>query len=75
MSSWRDMAAPIIKDVIESVGTSDMKALRTALRDRYPFGERKYLPYKVWLDEIQRQIGSMGPREDRRTIDLFANDR
>jgi hypothetical protein len=38
------------------------------LFDAYPFGERKYTPYKIWLDEIKRQVGTKkeGP-------DLFAS--
>ena len=43
--SWRDIAAPIIADVLWKVGRQDMKALRKALRDAYPFGQRKMHPY------------------------------
>jgi hypothetical protein len=35
-----------------------MKATRARLREAYPFGERKYHPYKIWLDEIRRQLGT-----------------
>lgn len=31
-------------------------ALRRILRVVYPFGERKRWPYRVWLDEINRQL-------------------
>ena len=55
--TWRDRARPIIASVIEEVGTDDIKALRKALREAYPFGPRKYWPYKVWLSEIARQLG------------------
>lgn len=68
MSSWRDVAAPIIRRVILEVGRDDEKKLRKALREAYPFGERAYTPYKIWLDEIKRQVGTRnkGP-------DLFAS--
>jgi hypothetical protein len=56
VKTWRTHAAPVIREVIERVGTDDPKALRKALRDAYPYGERKYWPYKVWLDEIRRQL-------------------
>jgi len=56
--SWRTIAAPIIALVIREVGVDDTKALRKALRDAYPFGEREMWPYKVWLDEIHRQLGT-----------------
>lgn len=56
MASWREHAAPIIADVIKRVGRQDEKALRKALKDAYPFGERRYWPYKAWLSEIKRQL-------------------
>lgn len=43
--------------------------LRKALRAAYPFGERKHWPYKVWLAEIQRQVGRRNA--DRKTGELF----
>ena len=55
--SWRQSASPIIAKVIREHGTEDMKALRAALRDAYPFGERAYWPYKVWCDEVRAQLG------------------
>lgn len=57
MTTWRDHASPIIAKVIAETGTDDIKALRKALREAYPYGERKYHPYKIWLDEIKSQLG------------------
>jgi hypothetical protein len=31
--------------------------IRKALFDAYPYGERRYHPYKIWLSEIQIQRG------------------
>ena len=62
-ATWRTHAAPIIARVIAEVGTDDMKALRKALREAYPFWERKYWPYKVWCDEVKRQIQKRLSRE------------
>lgn len=56
-STWRTHAAIIIEQTIRQQGTDDMTALRRALREAYPFGERKYHPYKIWCDEIKRQLG------------------
>ncbi len=56
-SHWRNVAYPIIRDVLDDYRVHGEKALRKALRDAYPFGERKYHPYKIWLDEIARQRG------------------
>ena len=57
VSGWRSRAAAVIASVIEEVGTEDEKALRKALREAYPFGPRKFHPYKIWLDEIKIQLG------------------
>lgn len=54
-SIWRDRAAPIIAATIAA--HPDGVGLPAALREAYPFGERKYHPYKIWLDEIARQLG------------------
>lgn len=34
-----------------------MKALRKALCEAYPFGQKAYHPYKIWCDEIKFQLG------------------
>ncbi len=56
MKTWRIHAAQVIAKVIQEVGTEDPVALKKAIRKAYPFGERKYWPYKVWLSEVQRQL-------------------
>lgn len=60
--SWREEAAPIIARVIREVGTADPPALRKALREAYPWHQRRMWPYKVWLSEIQRQMEGAGLR-------------
>src|SRR5687768_13670812 len=54
-SKWRCIAAPIIGRVLEATRGMSERDIRRALRDAYPFGERRYYPYKIWLDEIRRQ--------------------
>ena len=54
--SWRDAARPIIAGVIARVGTDDLRALRAELRKAFPWGERKYHPYKIWLGEVRVQL-------------------
>lgn len=79
-STWRNAAAPIIARTIKQVGTDDMPALRRALREAYPWGERRLHPYKIWCDEIRRQLAvGSGARHCRRPepvapgqIDLFS---
>ena len=61
--TWRDKARPIIAAVIAKYGTDDLRFLRSALRDAYPFGERKYHPYRMWCDEVKVQLGlKTGPK-------------
>jgi hypothetical protein len=62
-NSWRAIARPVIAAVIDRVGRGDDVALKRALYDAYPFGERKMWPYKVWLDEIKAQLNGEALRE------------
>ncbi len=55
MKTWRQIARPIIFEVISRVGIEDGPGLQAALRDAYPFGARQHYPYHVWLDEIKKQ--------------------
>lgn len=55
--AWRDYAAPIIAKVLKENRGKPEKEVRKALKEAYPFGERKYHPYKIWLDEIKVQTG------------------
>jgi hypothetical protein len=57
VSTWRDIAAPIVADVIKETAGKPEREVRAALREAYPFGERKYWPYKVWCDEVRYQLG------------------
>ena len=57
LRTWRDQARPVIARVIDQVGFSNQSSLRKALYDAYPFGQRKHYPYRVWLDEIKKQVG------------------
>ena len=60
-SPWRKKASEVIAGVIADMGVGDKKALRKALREAYPFGERARHPYKIWLDEVKRQLGEKPP--------------
>jgi hypothetical protein len=54
-SYWRSKASPIIEKILLDTKGQEEAAIRQALRDAYPFGERSNHPYKIWLDEIRRQ--------------------
>jgi len=60
MTTFRDLAAPIVARVIAEVGTEDKGALRRALNAAYPFQDRRYWAYKAWLDEIHLQLQQHG---------------
>ena len=52
--SWAVSAYRALNDAYMgqiSAGITDKKAILDALDAAYPFGERKYFPYKVWLRE------------------------
>jgi hypothetical protein len=57
-SYWREKSRPIIARVIAENKGADEQQVHKALSDAYPFGERKYHPYKIWLDEIAVQMGT-----------------
>jgi hypothetical protein len=50
-------ARGIITQVLADNPGKEEKELRQLLSAAYPFGMRKYHPYKIWLDEIKRQLG------------------
>lgn len=57
-SHWRISAQKIIAEVVKR-NHGNIKMIRFELKDAYPFGERKYYPYKIWLQECQRAIGKV----------------
>lgn len=61
-SYWRNIARPVIAEVIARVGRDDEQALRRALREAYPFGERRMHPYRIWCDEVRRQLAGFQHR-------------
>ena len=55
-SKWRTRARPVIQRVLEETKGKPEGEIRRAIRDAYPFGERRNHPYKIWLDEVSRQL-------------------
>ena len=55
--SWRDSARPLIAKALEESKGKSEPEIRKALRDAYPWGERRMHPYKIWCDEIKKQRG------------------
>lgn len=74
--TWRDIARPIIQKVLADTQGMDEGAVKRALYEAYPFGERQYHPYKVWLDEIkvqrkQRRFGKKNNVIPKEQIKMF----
>jgi len=57
MNTWRDKARPIIASIIAENPNLPEKELRRKLRAAFPWGPKEYHPYKIWLDEINVQLG------------------
>ena len=55
-SSWRIKSAQVIYKIIKENPGVTIKELHKKISEAYPFGERKYHPYKIWLDEVHRAI-------------------
>lgn len=53
--SWRDRARPIIAQVLLDTDGMDEKVIDKAIFNAYPFGMRRYHPYKIWLSEVRNQ--------------------
>lgn len=68
--TWRDIARPIIAEVLKENKGKDEKEIKKALYDAYPFGERAMHPYKIWNDEIKIQTG-----KKRRGVKLMKPDK
>jgi hypothetical protein len=64
MSTWRERFAPAIREVILKHKGESENAIRKALRELWDaagMGERRYHPYKVFLEEVRRQLGKKKP--------------
>lgn len=69
MSEWRKVSRDIIsKCIIENADKSD-KELKKIISKKYPFGQRRYHPYKIWLNEIKRQINGYIRMKYKKHID------
>ena len=74
MTTWREHCRPIIAKVIAEVGTDDIKKLRKALREAYPYYRELCWPYKVWCDEINVQFGKKKMGKPGRKPKIYVDD-
>jgi len=60
-SRWREIAEPIIREIVGQY-PEDCPERRKALKVAYPFGERKYWPYKMWLKVVSEYTKKKPPK-------------
>lgn len=64
MSHWKDTAERVIRKAMAEAKEQglDFEATTKLVDSRYPFGERAYHPYKMWL-KVRRDLlrPKMGP--------------
>lgn len=61
--SWREHCAPIIAQVIAEHPDEDVKTIRKALLEAYPYGQKAMHPYRIWCSEIRKQLGLRTKKE------------
>ena len=54
--SWADKAREVIAKVKRANPGVEGEELKKLLSAAYPFGERQYHPYKVWLKEVKLAV-------------------
>jgi len=63
-SRWARIARRIIGETLARLpADASERERRRALSEAYPFGERRYHPYRVWCREVRRALGRR-PRTD-----------
>lgn len=60
ISAWRNTARGVIARIVQENRQLPENELRKKLKDAYPFGERKYHPYKIWLSEQRIMLIRLG---------------
>ncbi len=68
---WRELARPIVEQVLAATEGEPPSTVKFALQQAYPFGERKYFPYKAWLAEVKYQLAQRVKRETFDVGSLF----
>lgn len=61
--TWRDIARAVIQKALQEAEAQglDAEATKKHVNAAYPFGERAYHPYKIWLSEMKRTFEPSRP--------------
>jgi len=57
MSDWSEVSRKVIQGVINAHPNASDAELRNAVKDAYPFGVRKFWPYKAWCKAVNDLLG------------------
>lgn len=62
---WRPIAARAIQEALKEAREQGLDEQQTEkhIDAAYPFGERAYHPYKIWLSEKRRWLGRVEPKK------------
>jgi len=55
--TWGQAARKIIERVLSTMPGASIKEKQVALRAAYPFGERRYWPYRAWRRQVRIALG------------------
>jgi hypothetical protein len=63
--TWRDIAKATIQQALAEAEAQglDAEATKRHVNAAYPFGERAYFPYKVWLAEMKATFKTSKPAQ------------
>jgi hypothetical protein len=57
INNLREHLAPVIEDAITGIDKDDIRQIREALKEAYPFESTREYAYQVWLKEVHCQLG------------------
>jgi len=72
---WRERAATAIFNALKSIGDdAPVKEKIAAIDAAYPFGQRRFHPYKIWLSERKTALSRLGvvTAKKNSTLPLFS---
>ena len=71
MRTWRQCAAATIVEVRLAHPEARGDELRKLLKPHYPFGVRRYWPYKAWCKAVEDACGKSAAHRRKVPLPLF----
>ena len=69
--TWRDKATSVITNIMHEHPNTHGKDLQKLLYNAYPFGMRKYHPYRVWLTCVNEACGKKHKTKPLNELPMF----